>query len=59
MAAAIGIVTLVVVGKAGGVAQLTAYPRLDIPFGAREAVLASAVLLVALLPFANRRGIEH
>jgi energy-coupling factor transport system permease protein len=59
MAAAIGIVALVVVGKAAGVAQLTAYPRLEVPLGAREAVLAGAVVLVALLPFASRRGIER
>ena len=59
MAAAIAVVALVVVGKTGGVAQLTAYPRLDVPLGGREALLAVALVVVALAPFADRRGIER
>lgn len=59
MAAAIAVVALVVVGKAGGVAQLTAYPQLDVPLGAREALLAVALVVVALAPFLDRRGIER
>ena len=59
MAAAIAIVALVVLGKAGGVAQLTAYPRLDVPLGAHEALLAVALVVVALAPFLDRRGIER
>ena len=59
MAAAIAVVALVVVGKTGGVAQLAAYPRLDVPLGGREALLAVALVVVALAPFLDRRGIER
>ena len=59
MAAAIAVVALVVLGKAGGVARLTAYPQLDVPLGAHEALLAVALVVVALAPFLDRRGIER
>jgi energy-coupling factor transport system permease protein len=57
-ASALGIVALVVAAAAGGVAELEAYPRLVTRFGPAELALAAALAAVALLPFADRRGIE-
>ena len=34
-----------------------AYPRLVVPLGGAELALAAALCLVALLPFADRKGI--
>ncbi|MEY2534739.1 MAG: energy-coupling factor transport system permease protein, partial [bacterium] len=42
-----------------GVAPFSAYPSLSAPLGAGEALLALAFPIVALLPFADRRGIER
>jgi energy-coupling factor transport system permease protein len=58
-AAAIAVAGFVVAAKLAGVAEFAAYPRLHVPLGAAEAVLAAALVVVALLPFADRRGIER
>ena len=42
-----------------GVARFEAYPETVIRTGASEWILAAALLLVALLPFADRKGIER
>jgi energy-coupling factor transport system permease protein len=58
-AAAAAFVVLAVAGRAAGVAQFAAYPRLSAPVGADEVVLAGAVVLAAMAPFADQRGIER
>jgi energy-coupling factor transport system permease protein len=57
-AAATALVALAVAARAAGVATFAAYPTLHAPAGAAEVALAVAVVVVALLPFADRRGIE-
>ena len=42
-----------------GVARFDAYPETVIHTGASEWILAAALVLVALLPLADRRGIER
>ena len=69
LAAAVAIVVLAVVAKVGGVAPLTGTPQLRdsvlragallAPLGASELLLAATLVLVALAPFADRRGIER
>ena len=54
LAAAAGLVLLAVAGASIG---FEAYPRLVVPVGGGEVLLAAALALVALLPFADRRGI--
>jgi energy-coupling factor transport system permease protein len=58
-AAAAAIAALTVVARAAGVAEFAAYPSLSAPVGAPELALATAIVVVALLPFADRRGIER
>ena len=58
LASALAIVVLVVLARAQGVAGFEAFPRLDVPLGAAEAGLCCALAVAALLPFADRRGIE-
>jgi energy-coupling factor transport system permease protein len=58
-AAAVAVAGVVVAAKLASVAGFAAYPRLQLPLGAAEAVLAAALVVVALLPFADRRGIER
>ena len=57
-AAAAVVIALSVAGRVGGVADFDAYPLLSVDVGAGEIALAVGLLLVALLPFADRRGIE-
>ena len=58
-AAAAGVlVVLVVAARAAGVASFEAYPALHAPVGAGELLLAGALIVVALAPFLDRRGIE-
>jgi len=59
VASAVVLVALVVLARAAGVAAFTAYPSLSAPVGPAEAGLAVAVIVVAWLPFADRRGIER
>ena len=42
-----------------GVGTFAAYPSLRAPVGAAEAVVAVLIVVVALAPFADRRGIER
>ena len=58
-AAAIAIAALTVAARLAGVAGFAAYPSLSAPVGPAEIALAAAVVAVALLPFADRRGIER
>jgi energy-coupling factor transport system permease protein len=59
MAAAIAVVALVAGARALGLAGFEAYPRIELGLGAGEAAVALALVAAALLPFADRRGIER
>jgi energy-coupling factor transport system permease protein len=58
-AATVLIVAMAVVLRIVGVADFDAYPSLSVPFGAGELVFAAALVLVAVAPFLDRRGIER
>jgi energy-coupling factor transport system permease protein len=58
-AAAAAFVVLAAGARLAGVADFEAYPRLSAPVGGVEVALACALVLVALAPFADRRGIER
>jgi energy-coupling factor transport system permease protein len=58
-AAAAALVVLAAGARLAGVADFEAYPRLSAPVGVAEVALACALILVALAPFADRRGIER
>ncbi len=56
-AAAAGLVTLAGGARLLGVGSFAAYPRTLAPVGTAEWVLSAALILVALAPFADRRGV--
>lgn len=56
--AAIALIALVIGGRLGGLVPFEAYPAFHAPVGPGEIGLACAVLACAVLPFADRRGIE-
>jgi len=58
-ASALGLVALALGARLSGVATFEAYPRTLAPVGAAEIVLALALVIVALLPFADRRGVQR
>ena len=58
-AAALAIAVLLAGARLAGVADFAAYPRLHADAGAREAALCAALLVAALAPFADRRGIAR
>jgi energy-coupling factor transport system permease protein len=58
-AAALAIVVLAAGAKALGIASVVAYPETVIELGASEVVLCAARVADALLPFADRRGVER
>ena len=58
-ASALAIVALTLLGELGGATDFDAYPRLHGASAAEAAPLATALLLCALAPFADRRGIER
>jgi energy-coupling factor transport system permease protein len=58
-AATVAIVALAVGARATGVADFATYPSFSMPVGAAELALAGAIVLAALAPFADRRGIER
>lgn len=57
--AAAGLVGLVAAALPAGLAGFEAYPRLRVDAGPAELLLATALVLVALAPFADRRGVER
>ncbi|MGI8803017.1 MAG: energy-coupling factor transporter transmembrane component T [Solirubrobacteraceae bacterium] len=57
-AAGLALVAAAVAAKLGGLAAFDADPRLAIALGPGEVALAAALILIALLPFADRRGID-
>ena len=58
-ASAVALVALMAGGLLLGVAEVDPYPTFVAEVGPRELVLCAAIVLVALLPFADRRGIER
>jgi energy-coupling factor transport system permease protein len=57
-ASAVAILALAVAARFGGVAPFTAYPVLSAPADGGVVAVAVALLACALLPFADRRGID-
>ena len=57
MASAVGLLVLAGGARLLGVAPFEAYPQTLAPVGAAEWVLCAALVLVALAPFADRRGV--
>jgi energy-coupling factor transport system permease protein len=57
-AAAGALFALVVAARVAGLASFDAYPALHVPAGTDELLLAGALIVVALAPFLDRRGIE-
>lgn len=57
-ASAIGLVALAVGARLTGVAAFEAYPTTELDVGAAQIALGFALIAVALLPFADRRGIR-
>ena len=55
---ALAIAALAVLGRLTGVAAFDAYPEITAATGPGTVVLGAALVLAALLPFADRRGIE-
>lgn len=58
-AATLAVLALSIGGRLGGVAGFHAYPRLSMGFGAGTVALAAAILICALAPFLDRRGIAR
>jgi energy-coupling factor transport system permease protein len=58
-AAALAILGLAIGGRVGGLEPFHAYPTLYAPLAAPEWALAAALVVAALLPFAERRGIDR
>jgi energy-coupling factor transport system permease protein len=56
-AAAAGILAVAVGARLGGLAPFHAYPALRAPAGSSVAAVAGAILVGALLPFADRKGV--
>ena len=57
-AAAIAISALALGGRLGGLASFSAYPTLHAPAGASVLIVSAALVVVALAPFADRRGVS-
>jgi energy-coupling factor transport system permease protein len=57
-AAAAGVVVISVASRLAGWSAFSAYPVLRAPAGAREIAVALGLALVALAPFADRRGVD-
>jgi energy-coupling factor transport system permease protein len=58
-ATAFALVAVAVIARLADVATFTAYPSLSAPTGAAEVAVAVLIVAVALLPFADRRGVER
>jgi energy-coupling factor transport system permease protein len=58
-ASALVLAALAIASRIAGLAPFRAYPSLHVPLGVTTAALAAGLLVAALLPFAERRGIER
>ncbi|HUR86799.1 MAG TPA: energy-coupling factor transporter transmembrane component T [Solirubrobacteraceae bacterium] len=54
---AVALLVLAAGARLSGVADFQAYPTTELAWGARQWLLSAALVAVALLPFADRRGI--
>lgn len=59
LASAVGVTVLALAGRYGGVATTRFYDEIHVATGPGAWALAAGLVLVALLPFASRRGIER
>jgi energy-coupling factor transport system permease protein len=59
MASAAAVLALAIGARVADLAPFQAYPSLHAPVGAGQAALAIGLIVCALLPFADRRGIER
>jgi energy-coupling factor transport system permease protein len=57
LASAVAVVTLSVVGRVDPATTFAAYPSLRLAAGPPTLLLAGALVVAALLPFADRRGL--
>jgi energy-coupling factor transport system permease protein len=57
LASAVAVVTLSVVGRVDPATTFAAYPSLRLAAGPGALLLAGALVVAALLPFADRRGL--
>ena len=53
------VVALSVIARIAGVADFDAYPSLSVPLGADELAFAAVLVLAAVAPFVDRKGIER
>jgi energy-coupling factor transport system permease protein len=58
-AAAVALVALAVAAHIAGIGDFVAYPSLAVPAGLAELGLGVAIVVIALAPFLDRRGIER
>jgi energy-coupling factor transport system permease protein len=58
LGAACGIAGLSIAGRVAGLAPFHAYPALVVPVAGGQVALAAGLLVCALAPFADRRGVE-
>jgi energy-coupling factor transport system permease protein len=58
LASAAGVLVLAVTARLPGLAPFAAYPTLRLPVSGAEVAISAGLLVCALLPFADRRGIE-
>lgn len=59
LAAAGAVLAVAVGGRVGGLVPFAAYPSLEAPAGAGVFAVAGVLMAVALLPFADRRGLRR
>jgi energy-coupling factor transport system permease protein len=57
-ASAVAVLALAIGARAGGLAPFAAYPSLHAPVGFAAVAVAVGLVACALLPFADRRGVE-
>jgi energy-coupling factor transport system permease protein len=58
-ASAVGVLALSVAARVFDLAPFSAYPSLHAPVGAGTVAIALAIMACALLPFADRRGVQR
>lgn len=58
LAAACAILGLAIGARVGGLAPFGAYPSLQVPVAPGELAVAAALIACALVPFADRRGVD-
>jgi hypothetical protein len=59
MAAAVTLVALSIIARVSPAAAFSAYPQLQVAAGPAALLLAGGLVVAALAPFANRRGLRR